>query len=481
MVWPFGKKCPYCGSKNVTMDKENNALLCNDCDKVSKLKEELKEEKIKKEKITYGGIVAFSLNIWKIIFRIPHILFVWWLLFLYEIPYWIPEVGRNTAIGYLSGINIGGIYINGFANIIGLGLMAMVILMLYTSIYKEPFSAKKWLVDLIVHGIYIGIGFAFFVLLLPNVPVYYDYLVEKGGYFGCLIGSGFNEKACTSAEKLVEKINKIGGTAGYGSVDVKLGIKDLGYTISNPEAGKRYKLYFTVFNRMNKKLEDVSILVKSGETEATVNKCDYKSEPCDLEEGENGFYADFEKIPETMVNFRPIIYVRYTQSVEGTNKFKIIWSESAYDKNYKPVCAEEGGKIYYCPSTTQGPVDIIPSFIEKQVVSEEENKVADLTVCVANMGTGYARLYNAKINQVVDAKYKVTINCPTDMFDEFTITPKGSAITGGAYKERKDFYCDVTIPYKLSESEISKEVTIKASFNYEYVYEFKQNPMSVIH
>src|SRR3989304_6290864 len=37
MPLPFGNKCPYCKSRNTTVDKINGALLCNKCGRGSQL------------------------------------------------------------------------------------------------------------------------------------------------------------------------------------------------------------------------------------------------------------------------------------------------------------------------------------------------------------------------------------------------------------------------------------------------------------
>ena len=492
-------ECPKCGSPLVKGIKGGD-WICKSCgyrwsrygetekdstlskirDSFNKWKPELKEAW--SEKIHWKGIVAYILNLWKVVFILPALAFVYWLLFLYEIPYWIPYIGEETIIGYLAEINLGGIYVNGFASIGGAILMILIFHMFYSSKYKEPFSVKGYVVSLILQCIGIGIILVFLVYLLPNAPSYYNLLIEQGGYFGCVIGnmmSGRTGESCKlSGEVEVEKVNKIGG---YGSLDLKLGIKDLNYKVSNPRSGEKYRLYFTVFNEMNKKLEGVLIKVKAGDTEATVNKCDYRDEPCELEEGETVFSAEFEEIPESMVNFVPVITIKYKQSVEGRNKFKIIWSTSAHVDEYKPVCAEGSSKQYYCPSTTQGPVDVIPSFIEKQIVSGEGQSI-DLIIRIHNKGDGYAYPSNAEIEQVADAGYEVNIDCPSDMSSKFTITPEGSTVksTGSIYEEYRDFYCDITVPYEIDETEFAKEITVKATFDYNYIYEFTESPMSVL-
>jgi transcription initiation factor TFIIIB Brf1 subunit/transcription initiation factor TFIIB len=469
------KKCPYCGSSNVIIDEPNNALICNNCGKVSYLKKtEKKEEESKKEKLTLKDMMLsliffiIGLVVFFVLFSLLGVAKLIQPLFSFLATLVVP-LGPIGQFIVSMAIPLVVIFWAIFAII--LPLFKLRLKGIYAVIRNWNYSI--WFIDIALIFIYAGwYGYQNFPGAQSQVECLKLAATGQMDYFKCMTQVGITS----------EQAQKKGG---YEAIQINLGSKhDSAYIVPSVYGNYPYTLPVTIVNP-NPSIVVEDVVVSGGfynDTDNKVNRliadfCSKEADHCKLEREPLTVVLDTEANKPVVCSndFLDLkVEVKYSYSVEGQNGFVI--ARTADDLNSAPEQRATTGigpldvTIYFAPSNYVKP-------IERSKEAVEEPKIMRMFISIKNKADGEAAIKSIKIEQLNKIKGFELSKCYTPLFTEFKGTDyKCEGIECYFTKEQlyqcwftispdlelKDRY--ITIPFIVTVNYIySEEVTKRVS------------------
>jgi hypothetical protein len=250
-------------------------------------------------------------------------------------------------------------------------------------------------------------------------------------------------------------------------IDAKMGVRSLGFAIDPPIAGESYRFWFTLINRKDEevKIESVKTFFDKKEITTTCAWLKVEDEKTFLIPGETECSATLE-VPIDARSLKFKVTTSWTQSVMGMDEMKILASTDYYDPYYRPICYVEEGRSYRCPTTTEGPIDLIFAFVPKQAIVGMTD-IIEFVVRISNEKIGDPVTFTAAPDVTLTEGLSYEVDCIGEV-------PRLTAATLS-----KSYICKL-MGWKELEVEIYKEIHGRAYIHYTYTRSFSFPSLRVV-
>lgn len=461
----MAKKCPYCGSKNTDEDKENNALLCSDCGKVSKLDKGMaKGVKIPEISRRTFITILFTAGVAIIIFlNLPTVSLI------------------NAGLLSVTAILVPSLAIANFWNTLILAIYGLILLIVAYTVWKADSQ------------IFVGVVW---VLVAVGIIAFYPIAsasLESAGIskFICMAKNWNNPQASTVCGLMtgeVPEAKKIGSSEVVKvSFDTRLPERLIVYGDSNYLKLKMYSIPIEVENPNDEKtiknfyIKSIELYKSDKKTpipnaNLIADKCTY-AHPCEIGPTDKiriGLRGteDVEDSETEDVEIR--LMFSYDYSGEGQNDFIIAKTFEYWEEAF---AKSEGGVKF------EGPLDVVIYFSPENIIIEDmpENETTrDVYVSVAlskeKTKLSYAEIKNKiKIIRIYDSGmldlFEAPSKCEAD-WGEPDMTQSAMAdelVPKKQLSEKHLYVCKYTLKPEFKLIEKSKTIKFIARVDYSFV------------